>query len=204
MTLLLMGAMMMTARTPIRQWFVEMPDSVMPLLTKNNRLDFIDFIDCNMEAVVTNLLDGKSCMKRLTDDYLHVEYTKVSDVEMKLLPVTDTTDVLCMVTTMKAAVNDSRVAFFGEGWVPLLVATHMKEPQLLDFRSSVQSDSAHWAWKKMDVFFRTYALSADEATLTCRLTTLEYLNRADREAVEPYVAFSEMVYSWKDGSFVRR
>ena len=76
----------LTARTPIRQWFTDMPDSIMPLLTKNNRLDFIDFIDSHMDAIVTNRLDGKSRMTQLTEDYLHIEYTQSSSVTMKLLP----------------------------------------------------------------------------------------------------------------------
>ena len=63
----------MQARTPIRQWLVTMPDSVMPLLTNNNRLDFIDFLDSNMDAVVINRLDGRSQMKVLTDDYTAID-----------------------------------------------------------------------------------------------------------------------------------
>ena len=70
------------ARTPMRQWLVAMPDSVMPLLTKNNRMDFIDFYDAQMAAVVTNRMDGSSRMNRLTDDYVQIRYTGSTDVEM--------------------------------------------------------------------------------------------------------------------------
>ena len=37
----------------IRDVFKQMPDSLMPYLTGNNRLDFIDFMDSNMKASVT-------------------------------------------------------------------------------------------------------------------------------------------------------
>ena len=36
--LLLAMSLHMAARTPMRNWLVTMPDSVMPLLTKNDRL----------------------------------------------------------------------------------------------------------------------------------------------------------------------
>ena len=75
------------AKMPVRQWIVSMPDSVMPLLTRNNRLDFIDFVDSGMEAVVTNRLDGKSRMTMLSEDFASIEYTKSSVVAMKLLPL---------------------------------------------------------------------------------------------------------------------
>lgn len=203
LALLAMVSVMAPARTPIRQWFAEMPDSVMPLLTKNNRLDFMDFIDCQMAAVVTNRLDGKSEMKALTDDYLYIEYTKTSHVEMKLLPVTDTTDVLCLVTTLKAAVEDSHVMFFGEGWVPLPVSTYLQSSRIRDFGTPEPSDSALQAYKKVDVYFKVYALSTDEATLTCRLTALDYLDEAAAEEVGRYISCPEITYTWENGRFVR-
>lgn len=192
------------ARTPIRQWFVAMPDSVMPLLTKNNRLDFIDFLDSRMEAIVTNRLDGKSRMATLTDDYLLINYTKSCDVAMKLLPINDTTDVLCMVSTVRAMVDDSRVTFFDEMWRSLDAATLLEEPVLDDFRSAERGDSADGAWGKMDVFFKTYRLSPDDASMVCRLTTLDYLNEEDREAVLPYVSGDSLVFTWVEGRYSKR
>lgn len=192
------------ARTSIRQWFVAMPDSVMPLLTKNNRLDFIDFLDSKMEAVVTNRLDGKSRMATLTDDYLFINYTKSCDVAMKLLPINDTTDVLCMVSTVKAMVDDSRVAFFDEAWQPLDATTLFEEPMLDDFRSVEGGDSADGAWRKMDVFFKTYRLSPDDASMACRLTTQDYLNEEDKKAVWPYVSGDSLVFIWAEGRYSKR
>lgn len=189
------------ARTPIRQWFVAMPDSVMPLLTKNNRLDFVDFLDCGMEAVVTNRMDGKSQLMTLTEDYLLMSYTGASDVEMKLLPVNDTTDVLCMVTTMRTTVRDSRIEFFDEAWRVLNVEDVFEAPRLESFRTSERSDSADVVWKKMDAYFKTYALSPDEDVLTCRLTTLDYLNREDRAMVKPYLKDEQVAYRWRNGRF---
>lgn len=192
-----------SARTPMRQWLMAMPDSVMPLLTKNNRLDFIDFYDAKMAAVVTNRMDGKSRMDTLTDDFVHIGYTNVSDIAMKLLPINDSTDVLCMVTTVKAAVNDSRIAFFDAQWKPLDVKPYIAVPVMEDFRMIAQGDSAVWAWSKLDVLFRSYQLCADATELKCTLTTLDYLSEEDRREVAPYVRQEPIIYRWTDGKFVR-
>ncbi len=192
-----------SARTLIRSWLVAMPDSVISLLTKNNRLDFIDFYDAKMEAVVTNRMEGKSRMDVLTDDFLRINYTRTTDVEMKLLPLNDTTDILCMVTTVKASANDSRIAFFDAQWQPLDATSYIHEPSLGDFRSTQQGDSASWAWGKLDVFFHTYHLSAEETELKCVLTTTDYLSEEDRQAVKPYVRQEPITYRWNDGKFVR-
>ena len=192
-----------SARTPMRQWLVEMPDSVMPLLTKNDRLDFIDFFDARMTAVVTNLMDGKSRMDTLTDDFVRINYTNSVEKAMKLLPVNDSTDILCMVTTVRAAVDDSRIAFYDAQWQPLEVVNYIHEPGVSDFRSSAQGDSAQWAWNKMDVFFRTYCLDAESTELKCVFETPDYLSKEDREEVSPYVRKGPLVYRWINGKYLR-
>ena len=191
------------ARTPMRGWLTMMPDSVLPMLTKNDRLDFIDFCDAKMEAVVTNRLNGKSRMTMLTDDFVHISYTKSTDVTMKLLPVNDSTDVLCMVTTVKATVGDSRIAFYDAQWQPLEVVNYIHEPGVSDFRSSAQGDSAQWAWSKLDIFFRTYHLNAENTDLKCVLTATDYLSKEDREEVAPYVRREPLTYCWTHGKYLR-
>lgn len=199
----LMAVQSASAGKPIREWWVAMPDSLLPLLSKNNRLDFVDFIDSRMEAVVTNRLDGKSQMKTLTENYLQMSYTATCDVSMKLLPLTDSTEVLCLVTTMHGKVPDSRVAFYDKAWEELPTENFFTEPVMTDFRNTVENDSAAVEWKKMDVFFKTYTLSPENLTLSCRLTTMDYLNEQDRKSISPYLQGDTIIYSWSEGRFVR-
>ena len=72
--------------------FKEMPDSLMPYLSRNNRLDMIDFMEANMKAEVTNLLDGRSCMTAMSADSLSIRLSDVLQVEMKLLPAEEQAD----------------------------------------------------------------------------------------------------------------
>lgn len=82
--------------------FKAMPDSLNLLLTSVNRADFIDFLESKMKAEVTNRFDGKSEMTALTSDYIHIRMTPQSTWEMKLLPLTDSTKVVCTVSTVCA------------------------------------------------------------------------------------------------------
>ena len=61
--------------------FKQMPDSLMPYLSTNNRLDMIDFMDAHMKAEVTNLLDGKSEMTALADDSLTIQLSAALKAE---------------------------------------------------------------------------------------------------------------------------
>ena len=79
-----------------------MPDSICPLLSAVNRADFIDFLESKMKAEVTNSFGGKSEMTELAPDYIHVKMTPQSSWQMKLLPVNDSTKVVCVVSTVCA------------------------------------------------------------------------------------------------------
>ena len=86
--------------------FKQMPDSLMPYLTANNRLDFIDFMDSNMKAEVSNRTGGTSEMTALTDDSLSIRMSESLRVDMLLFnldePVDTIRQVLAFVETFMA------------------------------------------------------------------------------------------------------
>ncbi|MCR4602130.1 MAG: DUF3256 family protein [Prevotella sp.] len=65
--------------------FKTMPDSLLPYLSKNNRLDMLDFMAAGMKAEVVNLLDGKSEMLVLNSDSLSIRLNSIVQLDMKLI-----------------------------------------------------------------------------------------------------------------------
>lgn len=72
--------------------FRAMPDTLLPYLSKNNRLDMIDFMEARMKAEVTNQLEGTSEMLALTADSLALRMNDVLTVEMRLLLLPEPAD----------------------------------------------------------------------------------------------------------------
>ena len=91
--------------------FKEMPDSLFPYLTTNNRLDMIDFMEAKMKAEVTNLLEGKSEMTALTADSLSIRMSNVLRVDMTVMdvaePVDSSTQVIRVVRTYRINENQT-------------------------------------------------------------------------------------------------
>lgn len=92
----------------VREVFTSMPDSLVPYLTNNNRLDMLDFMDAKMKSVVTNLLEGETEMLALTDDSLSVQLNKSVLMDLWLEPV-DTGKVVCMRKTYQVADRQQQV-----------------------------------------------------------------------------------------------
>ena len=87
-------------RTTAAAVFKTMPDSLLPVLSKNNRLDMVDFMEAQMRAEVTNLLEGSSEMTALTDDSLSIRIDTVLCVDMVLRTEADST-IICLRRTYK-------------------------------------------------------------------------------------------------------
>lgn len=184
--------------------FVAMPDSVTPLLTKVNREDCIDFLDSNMKAVVKNRFGNVAEMKVLTDDYVLMQTSEVGTLEMKLLPLADSTKVICMVKTVNVPVADSSVRFYTSDWSQQLdVKEFLQFPSMDAFFLPNDSlkDEAILTRKKADMYLMKAQLSKEDTSLTFTYTTPDYLNEEDRETLLPHLRKEPIVLRWSEGKF---
>ena len=121
--LLILITSVSSAQEPtLRDVFRQIPDSLMPLLSVNNRLDFIDFMDSNMKASVRNRFDGISEMTALTDDSLSIRMSSALRVDMLLLrldaPVDTIQDVVVFAETFltDSIYGETVVKFYTPDW----------------------------------------------------------------------------------------
>lgn len=190
-----------------KECFVNMPDSLSPLLTAVNRADFIDFLESNMKAEVTNRLEGKSQMTRLTSDYISVQMTPQSTWQMKLLSVNDTTRVVCTVSTVYAPAADSHIRFYTPDWKELPAASYLSSlPVMDDFilpaPDSVDVYEYEALRRQADLFLMQADLSPDSETLSFRFTTPDYMEKEAAKKLKPFLA-PPLTYRWEEGRFRR-
>lgn len=106
----------------LRRCFRTIPDSLLPTLSQNNRLDMLDFMDSSMKAEVDNLLGGKSEMTLLTADSITVQVSGALKVSLLMMTPTEPIDsckhVIAMVRTygIEARQLESTVAYYSPGW----------------------------------------------------------------------------------------
>lgn len=188
----------------LRTLFTAMPDSLAPLLTKVNREDFIDFIDSHMKAEVKNRFGRPSELKVLTPDFLCLQTTERSSMEMKLLPANDSVQVICVVHTVCGPACDSRIRFYDAQWQELSPSSFLQNPVATDFLLPAPTDDETRAdlLRKADMDLIQAQLSADDRTLTFTYTTPDYLGKDDREKLVTYLKPSPLTYEWKEGRFV--
>ena len=188
----------------MKSGFVALPDSVIPLLTQVNREDFLDFLDSSMKAEVQNRFGNVAEMKVLTDDYTLVQTSEVGTLELKLLPVNDSTKVVCMVRTVCASACDSDVRFYSSDWKEELEADiFLQKPSVNAFflPNGTISEEGALSCKKADMHLMKASLSKDDTSLTFIYTTSDYLNKEDKEKLLPCLRKDPIVLRWQDGKF---
>ena len=191
-----------------KQYFVSMPDTILPLLTEINRADCIDFLESNMRAIVTNRLDGKSEMTKLTDNYIAIKLSEQSSWQMKVLALNDSTQVICTVFTACAPACDSHIKFYTTQWESLSLADYIQTmptlsdylPQLNEADYDIQTLNAV---KQADLLLIKMQLSADDNTLVCSFDTPQYMEKNAAQKLTPLLQ-KPIVYNWNSGKFVRK
>lgn len=172
----------------MRDLFASMPDSLLPLVTKNNRLDCIDFIENNMEARVRNRLDEFVELKKLTSDYLLFQTSRQGYVEMKYVACSDTTGVIYMVRTYLGPVADSHVQCYSQDWEPMEpLVSRPRVEEFFRIPASEQTETLQYVLLALkDLTFLKASLSEDEPRLTWEIS-LQQLSKEDRKIARQYV-----------------
>ena len=140
----------------LRDVFRQIPDSLVPSLTVNNRLDFIDFMDSNMKAVVRNRLDGISEMTALTDDSLSIRMSDALRVDMLLLkldtPVDTIQDVVVFAETFltDSIYGETVVKFYTPDWQQITKDIPWNEIQQKRIESLTLQNILKWNEDKLN------------------------------------------------------
>jgi len=184
--------------------FELMPDQYIPQLENAWRKDLVDLFNAGKEAKLKNTMNGFSSLKALTNNYLLLQVTESSTVEMKLLPLINNTNVICMVTTVNGPVPDSQIRFFSPEWKllnPTDLITLVDADWFLKENIDKNDLSYLEASSHVNMYLRKMTLSPDNLTLTVEYTTPQYLDKDTRKKLELFLKSEPKVYVWNKSHF---
>jgi len=193
----------LSART-MKQLFTEMPDSLLPVLSRSERLDCVDYLASGMKASVKNNFGEQTTLVKLTTDFALLDISPVSFCEWKLL-INGTDSVVCMVHTYLLPAAESRLMFYDMNWKPRTLANVLVMPCAKDFEtlpagSSKQAMDDCLSQSGTERIAATFSKSKTEDTLTFSLS-MDDGNPDLRKSLSPYLK-EKLEYVWQKGRFV--
>ncbi|GHU77098.1 hypothetical protein FACS189414_3910 [Bacteroidia bacterium] len=184
--------------------FTNMPDSLIPQLESAWRKDLIDLYNTGKEARLQNTMNGFAKLLKLTSDYVLLQPTERTTVELKSLPLVNNTYIICMITTIDGPVADSRVAFYTTDWKSLEsenLLTPVTGSWFVKDGADKSSDAYQDALARLDMDLIKYQLSPDNQNLTATYTTPQYLSENERSKVLPFLKDNPRIYTWEKSYF---
>jgi hypothetical protein len=178
--------------------FTHMPDAYIPQLETAWRKDLIDLYLAGKEACLQNTMMGYSKLLMLTEDYLLLQVTERSSIEIKRLPLINDTYILCLLTTLEGPVPDSRITFYTTGW-QALEPTGLLAPVGPEW--FIKEGVDRELISRLDMDMIKYRLSPNEPSLTATYTTPLYLHTTERDEILPFLKDTVKVYAWDKSSF---
>lgn len=183
--------------------FKQMPDSLMPYLTTNNKLDMLDFIDAGMEAKVTNKFDGESILCELDSTYLRLKLNTSVEVEMKLLSSSNilndsTKHLICLVTTYGDLIKESVLKLFTSKWNS--IAHDITKSKLISYviqKPDTMSELTYNNVKNIpDDYLITLSLDKNENSMSVSASTT-LLSTDDSTKVKPIISTKRLLWNGK-------
>jgi hypothetical protein len=185
-------------------FFIQMPDRYLPHLEDAWRKDLVDIYKSGKPAELENTMNGRSVLQKLTPNYLYLQSTERSALEIRFLPLINNTFIACVITTVFAPVADSRIAFFTMEWQPLPASEIWTPPDTDCFiKPDIDRNDENFlaARSYLDIDLIHYRLNPEQLTLEAAYTTPGYLSSDERTKVKPFLKETPTVYTWRAGRF---
>lgn len=96
----------------MRQIWLEMPDSIVPYLNRSLRTELADYVTMGMKSEVMNALRDTTRIEKLTDDYILVQLSNATKLEIKSLDAS----TIAMIQTWCGPLAESKLSLFSNNW----------------------------------------------------------------------------------------
>ena len=147
----------------LREVWIEMPDSILPYLSKSQRTELADYVEMKAEPAVLSTFGDSVRIERMTNNYLLLKANEATRLEIKLLD----NNTLALVQTWMAPAAESKLRLFNLQWQPKEAVVAYKvnivkpdsmsdedfadlktlmSPRLKEYRSSADNNSMSVSW----------------------------------------------------------
>lgn len=176
--------------------FAELPISVLDMLSKSTRLDMLDFYSVDSIYQARNTMGGLSHLEQVTEDYLKVSLTSVSNLVIKVLP-TKSADIFVAAYTVGDASQacDTDIRFYDSSFKELSVDKYLEKADLEDFFKFPDNESRQKCMEAIPFSTIRYKLYPGDNSLMAELTINQVVNEDAIRLLEPYMR-KELRYSW--------
>ena len=179
--------------------FKAMPPELLPGVSEGNKTMLL--VDSGKTTVPYPL--GEIVKEAYGNDYLRLQTSKIGTLQLKLLPVSEDSVVLCLIKTVCGNVCDSHISFYTSEWKKLGKEAFLPTISAEIFLNSSQKKSKNdkYAVSLPDIYPISATFNETGTDLTLTFHYKERLAEEQIQQLEPLLKGDSLVLTWKNGSF---
>lgn len=185
-----------------RRAFIEMPVLDLQLLPRDTREDMLIYFDNDSIWRARNAFQGYSSLDTVTPDYLKVNVTPVSTLQIKVFPGRkgDTVMTVYTVKSEGGVTGDSEVRFYDASMRELPANKYFKLPSLKDFFIVPKGGTVSKKDLEAEMPFYTLEITAGPGSedVTVTFHPDDYLSMEGKSRITPYL-HPDIKYNWDGG-----
>jgi hypothetical protein len=170
----------------IEKFYVNMPDALNPTLSKQNRLELLEYHKAKQSDSTANRFGNKAYLVSLDTINLRivVRNTVSSTFEMKVMMV-DSTLTIGIIRTVCAPICQSSVEFYDTAWAPLSLQFTM--PKAIDWMNEKGFDGQNmdrkWVKSVLESSFISLSFDPIKPEIIAKNNSLEFVTEVDRKLI---------------------
>lgn len=106
----------MSAQKTITDLIKNIPQDIIPYLNDSQQKEFERFLGENDTVEIKNIFDGTLSVYTVGNDFASIKPGDAVELQIKVLSINDSLQIICLVETIDTPVKESHVSFYSTDW----------------------------------------------------------------------------------------
>jgi hypothetical protein len=179
--------------------FKTMPTELLPGVSEANKTMLL----ADTAKTPVSFILGEITKLHHTDDYLKIRTSAVGTTQLKLLPITNDSVIICVVKTVCGRACDSHISFYTTKWEKLETSTFLPEISAKDFFDSSQKDSENYKYavSLSDILPISAQFNESNTNIELTFNYKQHLSANVIAEMAPFLKTDTIVLQWRNGKF---
>lgn len=176
----------------IEKLYVNMPDILNPTLTKQNRLELVEYFKAKKGDSITNRFGHQAYLLSLdtVNQQIEVKNTPSSTFGMKIFNLEVSKRAIGIICTVCAPACQSTIEFYDTAWnaIPIKFDMPKAKEWVIEKNIPTESIDSNWVKSLMKISFISLRFSSENNLIQAKNNTLEFLSEIDRKVLTPFIS----------------
>lgn len=181
-----------------------MPESIVWGITKEQKEEILAKTTDSILTLTGNSLYNNYIRKEITDSYIKIQTSDIGNIQIKLLPLINNTNIICVVKTVCKDFCDSSIAFYTIDWIEINDDNLFPKYDISWFiysNQNEQTDEYKNAISAIDLLPVKLTLSPNSNTIQAELDIKKYLDEKSYNMIQPFLNSTPKALTWDRTSF---